>query len=72
MFSHMIMLIFAQIDAAPAYDVKPIVIRCHGNRDKSCCLCFSLDSECAAAAENQAIQIWKALVYLRLIMQLLT
>lgn len=51
MFSHMIMLIFAQIDAAPAYDVKPIVIRYHGNRDKSCCMCFALDSECAAAFE---------------------
>lgn len=57
MFSHMIMLIFAQIDAAPAYDVKPIVIRYHGNGDKSCCLCFALDTECAAAVENHAIQI---------------
>lgn len=59
----MIMLIFAQIDAAPAYDVKPIVIRYHGNRDKSCCMCFTLDSECAAAFENHATQIWKALKY---------
>lgn len=68
------MLIFAQIDAAPAYDVKPIVIRYHGNGDKSCCLCFALDTECAAAVENHAIQIWKALIYMHqpLVMQLLS
>lgn len=50
------MLIFAQIDAAPAYDVKPIVIRYHGNRGESRCLCFTPDSECAAV-ENHAIEI---------------
>lgn len=57
----MIMLIFAQIDAAPAYDVKPIVIRYHGNREESCCMCFALDSECAAAFEIMQ-HIWKALI----------